>query len=56
MPATKVKIQDTVGAGDAFTGVLIAGLLENMSLEEIHKEATEIAAWVCTKEGGTPPY
>lgn len=56
MPATKVKIEDTVGAGDAFTGVLIAGLLKNMSLDEIHKEATEIAAWVCTKEGGTPPY
>ncbi len=56
MPATKVKIQDTVGAGDTFTGVLIAGLLQGKPLEEIHQEAANLAAWVCTKEGGTPPY
>jgi len=45
-----------VGAGDAFTGVMIAGLLENKELGIIHKEASEIAAWVCTKAGAMPVY
>ena len=52
----KVSIADTVGAGDAFTGVMIAGLLENKELGIIHKEASEIAAWVCTKAGAMPVY
>ncbi len=56
MQAPKVKIADTVGAGDAFTGVMIAGLLKGKKLEAIHQEATEIAAWVCSEEGGTPTY
>ena len=54
--APEVEIKDTVGAGDTFTGVMIAGLLKNKSIEEIHKDAVEAAAWVCSKEGGTPPY
>lgn len=56
MPATKVKIQDTVGAGDTFTAVLITGLLQGKPLEEIHQEATDMASWVCSQQGGTPPY
>lgn len=56
MSAPKVKIVDTVGAGDAFTGVLIAGLLNQKPISVIHKEATDIAAWVCTQQGGTPAY
>ena len=54
--APEVKVADTVGAGDTFTGVLIAGLLNNKPLVEIHKEASDRAAWVCTQQGGTPPY
>jgi fructokinase len=54
--APEVKIKDTVGAGDTFTGVMIAGLLKNKPIEEIHKDAVETAAWVCSKEGGTPAY
>ena len=54
--APGVKIKDTVGAGDTFTAVMIAGLLKGKPLEEIHREASETAAWVCTQEGGTPPY
>lgn len=52
--APKVPIRDTVGAGDAFTGVLIAGLLHKKSLKEIHKEATQTAAWVCSEAGAMP--
>jgi len=54
--APEVEVKDTVGAGDTFTAVLIAGLLNNKPIEEIHKEASDTAAWVCTKQGGTPPY
>lgn len=56
MKAPKVKIADTVGAGDAFTGILIAGLLKGKELKIIHQEATEVAAWVCRKAGAMPSY
>jgi fructokinase len=51
MEAPKVKVRDTVGAGDAFTATFIAGLLQNKPLTEIHKKATEIATFVCTQIG-----
>jgi fructokinase len=56
LPAPGVEIKDTVGAGDTFTAVLIAGLLNNKPLKQIHKEATAKAAYVCTQQGGTPGY
>ncbi len=51
MEAPKVKVRDTVGAGDAFTATFIAGLLHKKSIAEIHKIATEVAAVVCTQVG-----
>ncbi len=56
MLAPKVEIKDTVGAGDAFTGVLIAGLLQKKNIRNIHEEATNIAAWVCQNHGAMPDY
>lgn len=56
MQAPKVKIADTVGAGDAFTGVMIAGLLKGKELEIIHQEATSVAGWVCGEAGAMPRY
>jgi len=50
----EVKVVDTVGAGDAFTAVLVMGLLKGLPLKEIHNYASEIAAFVCTKKGATP--
>ena len=52
--APKVEVADTVGAGDAFTAVFIAGILNGFPLASIHRKATEIAALVCTKKGATP--
>jgi fructokinase len=52
--APKVQVADTVGAGDAFTAVFIAGILRRIPLKETHKKATEIAAYVCTQKGATP--
>jgi len=52
--APKIQVADTVGAGDAFTAIFIAGILKGISLTETHNEATEIAAYVCTQKGATP--
>ena len=52
--APKVQVADTVGAGDSFTAIFIAGILKGIPLKEIHRKATEIAAYVCTQKGATP--
>lgn len=49
-----IKLADTVGAGDSFTAILIAGMLNKMKLEDIHSAATNVAAFVCTMHGATP--
>ncbi len=54
MEVPKVEIADTVGAGDSFTAVLVAGLLQNHDLKKIHEKATRVAAFVCTQKGATP--
>ena len=56
MEVPKVKIADTVGAGDSFTAVLVAGLLQNHKLKTIHENATRVAAFVCTQNGAMPEY
>ena len=52
--APKVKVVDTVGAGDSFTAILIAGILNGVCLKDTHKAATNVAAYVCTQNGATP--
>jgi fructokinase len=50
-----VKVVDTVGAGDSFTAALVMGLLHRMDLDEINQIANEVARYVCTRAGATPP-
>lgn len=50
----KVKVIDTIGAGDSFTAMMVMGLLHNKPLSELHREATEYSAKVCTFSGATP--
>jgi fructokinase len=50
----QIVIADTVGAGDTFTAVFIAGILKGISLKEIHHKATASAAYVCTQRGAMP--
>jgi len=52
----EVSVVDTVGAGDSFTAVLVAGLLKGDTLKSIHQKAVDVSAWVCTLPGATPPY
>ncbi|MDR0336867.1 MAG: carbohydrate kinase [Planctomycetaceae bacterium] len=51
----KVAVVDTVGAGDAFMAASVVGFLLQKPLSEISFKANELAAYVCTQRGGTPP-
>jgi fructokinase len=51
----KVKVADTVGAGDAFTAALIHGYLRGSSLAQINETANRVGAWVASQSGATPP-
>jgi fructokinase len=55
-PGVRVQVADTVGAGDAFTAALALGLLQGRGLESIARFANQVAAFVCSREGGTPEY
>ncbi len=55
LPTPKVKVKDTVGAGDAFTAAFIASYMNGGSMETAHRYAVNIAAYVCTKKGAMPP-
>jgi fructokinase len=55
-PGVRVQVVDTVGAGDAFTAALALGLLRGKSLGEINHFANQVAAFVCSRAGGTPAY
>lgn len=51
IPTPKVKVEDAIGAGDAFTGTLISELLRGRDLVQAHGKAVATAAYVCTKSG-----
>ena len=50
----KVTVADTVGAGDSFTGSFCATILNGKHIEEAHKKAVEVSAFVCTQNGAMP--
>lgn len=54
LPTPKVQLQDTVGAGDSFTAAFIASILRGKALEEAHRVAVDVSAYVCTQSGATP--
>jgi fructokinase len=53
-PGFKVKVADTVGAGDAFTAALVHGYAGGMSLAEINENANRVGAWVASQSGAMP--
>ena len=53
-PTPRVAVADTVGAGDSFTGSFTAAILAGKSVEEAHKLAVEVSAFVCTQSGAMP--
>jgi fructokinase len=50
----RVKVKDTIGAGDAFTAALVRGLLQGRSLAEINDSANRLGAWVSSHSGAMP--
>lgn len=67
VPAPRIEVVDTVGAGDSFMATLIAGLYTRdllgdtrlagveHHLEEVLATATRAAAITCTRQGADPP-
>jgi fructokinase len=70
-PAVSIRLVDTVGAGDAFTAGLLAGLerasllggenrdalaaLDDTTLTELLDGAALVAALTCARRGADPP-
>ena len=53
-PGCLTKVVDTVGAGDAFTATVTAGLLQGMDLSIIQDLANKVGAFVCSQAGAVP--
>lgn len=51
LPAPRVKAVDTTGAGDTFTGYVLAGLDQGMPMEQAIGLATRAAALMVTRHG-----
>lgn len=50
----KVKVADTVGAGDSFTATFVAQTLLGKPVREAHEKAVAVSAFVCTQNGAMP--
>jgi len=50
----RVKVADTVGAGDAFTAALVCEYLRGASLAQMNEAANHVGAWVASQNGATP--
>lgn len=55
-PGYKVKVEDSIGAGDAFLSGFVKTYLDDKSPEEILDYACKLGAFVATQKGGTPKY
>ncbi len=56
LPTPKVKVVDTVGAGDAFTAAFVATFLKTKNIFTAHEKAVQVSAYVCTQSGATPTF
>ncbi|HEX7175780.1 MAG TPA: carbohydrate kinase [Pyrinomonadaceae bacterium] len=50
----RVRVADTIGAGDAFAAALVNRLLRHATLAEAGDAANRAGAWVTTQSGATP--
>jgi fructokinase len=50
----RVKVEDTVGAGDAFTAGLVHEYLHKRTLAEMNDTANRMGAWVASSSGAMP--
>lgn len=50
----RVKVKDTIGAGDAFTAALVHQQLRGRGLAEMNEAANRMGAWVASHSGAMP--
>lgn len=50
----RVKVVDTVGAGDSFMATFITSLLRGDDIRSAHRRAADVSAYVCTQSGAMP--
>jgi fructokinase len=53
-PGFRVRVGDTVGAGDAFTAALIHEYLQGAALAQMNQTANIVGAWVASETGAMP--
>ena len=53
-PNNTIKVKSTVGAGDAFSASAVIGWLYQKPLEQIIKEASDLASYVCSHLEAVP--
>jgi fructokinase len=51
-----IRVQDTIGSGDAFTAAFIAGRISGCDPQAILKNSIALGAFISTKKGGCPEY
>lgn len=54
LPVIPEAFLDTVGAGDAFSAITIAGILQRWSYQKILEQASQFAARICGIRGAIP--
>lgn len=52
----KIKIADTIGAGDSFTAGMTHGILRDWTLEKINDFANKVGAFVASNTGAMPDF
>jgi fructokinase len=55
-PGFKVKVADTVGAGDSFLATFITGLLNNTPLQPLIEKSCAVGSFVASQRGANPVY
>ena len=55
-PGFRVRVADTIGAGDAFSAALLHGLNARWPLRQIADFANRVGALVASRPGGTPRW
>lgn len=53
-PGIRVKVADTVGAGDAFTAALVHHYLRHTPVPQMNEAANRMGSWVASQVGATP--
>ena len=52
----KIKVKDTIGAGDAFTAGMTNGILHGWDLNKINEFANKVGAYVVSNTGAMPDF